>query len=176
MNIAMIVKVAARAIWRNKTRSALTMLGIIFGIAAVIVVLAIGKGASANMVAQIGKMGDNVVMIFSEQRHAAAGVHGGAGEGQSLTASDGLAIRRELAHLVKAESPEVRTQMQVLHADKNWNTTIYGCSTEFPVIRNWQVGEGDFFTETEERQSARVCALGAPWRTTSSPAATRSGA
>ncbi len=160
MNIAMIVKVAARAIWRNKTRSALTMLGIIFGIAAVIVVLAIGKGASANMVAQISKMGDNVVMIFSEQRHAAAGVHGGAGEGQSLTASDGLAIRRELAHLVKAESPEVRTQMQVLHADKNWNTTIYGCSTEFPVIRNWQVGEGDFFTETEERQSARVCALG----------------
>ena len=160
MNIVMIVKVAARAIWRNKTRSALTMLGIIFGIAAVIVVLAIGKGASANMVAQISKMGDNVVMIFSEQRHAAAGVYGGAGEGQSLTASDGLAIRRELAHLVKAESPEVRTQMQVLHADKNWNTTIYGCSTEFPVIRNWQVGEGDFFTETEERQSARVCALG----------------
>ncbi len=160
MNIAMIVKVAARAIWRNKTRSALTMLGIIFGIAAVIVVLAIGKGASANMVAQISKMGDNVVMIFSEQRHAAAGVHGGAGEGQSLTASDGLAIRRELAHLVKAESPEVRTQMQVLYADKNWNTTIYGCSTEFPVIRNWQVGEGDFFSETEERQSARVCALG----------------
>ena len=160
MNIAMIVKVAARAIWRNKTRSALTMLGIIFGIAAVIVVLAIGKGASANMVAQIAKMGDNVVMIFSEQRHAAAGVHGGAGEGQSLTASDGLAIRRELAHLVKAESPEVRTQMQVLYADKNWNTSIYGCSTEFPVIRNWQVGEGDFFTEQEERQSARVCTLG----------------
>ena len=89
MNIAMIVKVAARAIWRNKTRSALTMLGIIFGIAAVIVVLAIGKGASANMVAQISKMGDNVVMIFSEQRHAAAGVRGAAGEGQSLTASDG---------------------------------------------------------------------------------------
>lgn len=156
----MIFKVAARAIWRNKTRSALTMLGIIFGIAAVIVVLAIGKGASANMVAQISKMGDNVVMIFSEHRHAAAGVHGGAGEGQSLTASDGLAIRRELAHLVKAESPEVRTQMQVLYADKNWNTTIYGCSTEFPVIRNWVVREGDFFSETEERQSARVCLLG----------------
>ena len=160
MSVIMIMRVAARAIWRNKTRSALTMLGIIFGIAAVIVVLAIGKGASANMVAQISKMGDNVVMIFSEQRHAAAGVHGGAGEGQSLTASDGIAIRRELAHLVKAESPEVRTQMQVLHADKNWNTTIYGCSTEFPVIRNWQVGEGDFFSFMEERQSARVCLLG----------------
>ena len=108
MNLLMIFKVAVKAIWRNKTRSALTMLGIIFGIAAVIVVL-----ASQNMVAQIAKMGDNVVMIFSEQRHTAAGVHGGAGEGQSLTASDGLAIRRELAHLVKAESPEVRTQMQV---------------------------------------------------------------
>ena len=160
MNIFMIVKVAVRAIWRNKTRSALTMLGIIFGIAAVIMVLAIGKGASENMVAQIAKMGDNVVMIFSEQRHAAAGVHGGAGEGQSLTASDGLAIRRELAHLVKAESPEVRTQMQVVCGDKNWNTTVYGCSTEFLVIRNWEVASGDFFNEQEERQCARVCVLG----------------
>ena len=156
----MIIKVAVRAIWRNKTRSALTMLGIIFGIAAVIMVLAIGKGASANMVAQISKMGDNVVMIFSEQRHAAAGVHGGAGEGQSLTASDGRAIRSELAHLVKAESPEVRTQMQVVCGDKNWNTTIYGCSTEFLVIRNWDIDTGDFFNEQEERQCARVCVLG----------------
>jgi len=160
MSIFMILKVAMRAIWRNKTRSALTMLGIIFGIAAVIVVLAIGKGASQNMVAQISKMGDNVVMIFSEQRHAAAGVHGGAGEGQSLTASDGIAIRRELAHLVKAESPEVRTQMQIVFQDKNWNTTIYGCSTEFPIIRNWEVSEGSFFSEMEERQCARVCVIG----------------
>ena len=160
MNLVMIFKVAAQAIWRNKTRSALTMLGIIFGIAAVIVVLAIGKGASQNMVAQIAKMGDNVVMIFSEQRHAAAGVHGGAGEGQSLTASDGRAIRRELAHLVKAESPEVRTQMQVIYADKNWNTTIYGVSTEFTTIRNWDVADGECFNEQEERQSARVCVLG----------------
>jgi len=160
MNVFMIIKVSVRAIWRNKTRSALTMLGIIFGIAAVIMVLAIGKGASANMVAQISKMGDNVVMIFSEQRHAAAGVHGGAGEGQSLTASDGIAIRRELAHLVKAESPEVRTQMQVVCGDKNWNTTIYGCSTEFLIIRNWDLTAGDFFNEQEERQSARVCVLG----------------
>ena len=160
MNIFMILKVSIRAIWRNKTRSSLTMLGIIFGIAAVIVVLAIGKGASQNMVAEISKMGNNVVMIFSEQRHAAAGVHGGAGEGQSLTASDGIAIRRELAHLVQGESPEVRTQMQVIFADKNWNTTVYGCSTEFPVIRNWQIIEGDFFSEQEEKQCARVCVLG----------------
>jgi putative ABC transport system permease protein len=156
----MILRVSIRAIWRNKTRSALTMLGIIFGIAAVIVVLAIGKGASQNMVAQIAKMGDNVVMIFSEQRHAAAGVHGGAGEGQSLTASDGIAIRTELAHLVKAESPEVRTQMQIVFQDKNWNTTIYGCSTEFTTIRNWRVESGDFFSRQEERQCARVCVLG----------------
>jgi putative ABC transport system permease protein len=156
----MIMKVAVRAIWRNKTRSSLTMLGIIFGIAAVIVVLAIGKGASANMVSQIAKMGNNVVMIFSERRHKAAGVHGGAGQGQNLTASDGRAIRRELAHLVQASSPEVRTQMQVVFGEKNWNTTIYGCSTEFLIIRNWNLEDGDFFTFQEERQSARVCVLG----------------
>ncbi len=160
MNPLMTFKVALRAIWRNKTRSSLTMLGIIFGIAAVIVVLAIGKGASQNMVAQISKMGDNVVMIFSEQRHAAAGVHGGSGVGQSLTASDGRAIRRELAHLVKAESPEVRTQMQVIFGDKNWNTSVYGVATEFTTIRNWDVVDGEFFNEQEERQCARVCVLG----------------
>ena len=160
MNVFMIFKVAVKAIWRNKTRSALTMLGIIFGIAAVIVVLAIGKGASQNMVAQIAKMGDNVVMIFSEQRHSTAGVHGGAGGGQSLTASDGIAIRRELAHLVKAESPEVRTTMQIIYADKNWNTTVYGVSTEFTTIRNWQVADGEYFTEQDERLCARVCVIG----------------
>ena len=156
----MIFRVAVRAIWRNKTRSALTMLGIIFGIAAVIVVLAIGRGASLNMVAEISKMGNNMVMIFSEQRHTAAGVRGAAGEGQSLTASDGLAIRRELSHLVQAVTPEVRTQMQVVYAEKNWNTTVYGCSTEFLIIRNWDMAAGDFFDEQEERQCARVCVLG----------------
>ena len=160
MSLWMIIKVSVKAIWRNKTRSTLTMLGIIFGIAAVIVVLAIGKGASANMVAEISKMGDNVVMIFSEQRHTTGGVHGGAGGGQSLTTQDGLAIRRELAHLVKAESPEVRTSMQIVYQDKNWNTTTYGCSTEFPTIRSWEIEEGDFFNEQDERQSARVCVLG----------------
>ena len=160
MNVFMIFRVAVRAIWRNKTRSALTMLGIIFGIAAVIVVLAIGRGASLNMVAEISKMGNNMVMIFSEQRHTAAGVRGAAGEGQSLTASDGLAIRRELSHLVQAVTPEVRTQMQVVYAEKNWSTTVYGCSTEFSTIRNWEVAEGDFFDEMEQKQCARVCLIG----------------
>ena len=160
MNVFMIFRVAVRAIWRNKTRSALTMLGIIFGIAAVIVVLAIGRGASLNMVAEISKMGNNMVMIFSEQRHAAAGVRGAAGEGQSLTASDGFAIRRELSHLVQAVTPEVRTQMQVVYAEKNWSTTVYGCSTEFSTIRNWEVAEGSFFDELEEKQCARVCLIG----------------
>ena len=160
MNVFMIFRVAVRAIWRNKTRSALTMLGIIFGIAAVIVVLAIGRGASLNMVAEISKMGNNMVMIFSEERHAAAGVRGAAGEGQSLTASDGFAIRRELSHLVQAVTPEVRTQMQVVYAEKNWNTTVYGCSTEFSTIRNWEVAEGDFFDEMEQKQCARVCLIG----------------
>ena len=156
----LLMREAVRAIWRNKTRSALTMLGIIFGIAAVIVVLAIGRGASLNMVAEISKMGNNMVMIFSEQRHAAAGVRGAAGEGQSLTASDGLAIRRELSHLVQAVTPEVRTQMQVVYAEKNWSTTVYGCSTEFSTIRNWDVVEGSFFDELEEKQCARVCLIG----------------
>ena len=160
MSFWMILKVALRAILRNKTRSLLTMLGIIVGIAAVIAVLAIGTGASKQMVDQISQMGNNLVMIFSEQVHTTAGVKSAMGGGASLSASDGLAIRRELAHLVSAVSPQVQTTMQVVNEDKNWNTQIRGVSTEFLTIRNWKVSSGEFFDDAEEARSSRVCALG----------------
>lgn len=156
----MIFKVAIKAILRNKTRSFLTMLGIIVGIAAVIAVLAIGKGASKNMVSEISKMGDNLVMIFSESVHKTAGAHGGMGAGQTLTVSDGRAIARELSHLVKAVSPQTRSTMQLIYEEKNWNTTINGVAAEFLSIRNWTVGSGTFFSNGDVRRAARVCALG----------------
>ncbi len=158
MNLMMIFKVSLLAILRNKTRSILTCIGIIVGIAAVIAVLAIGKGASQMMVAQISSMGNNLVMIFPERKSGP--VHGGMGQGQTLTADDAKAIKKELAHLVAAVSPTVNATVQMIHQDKNWSGRVSGVSTDMPHVRNWEVGDGRFFNEDEERRSSRVCVLG----------------
>ncbi len=159
MNLVMIFKVAIIAILRNKTRSLLTCLGIIVGIAAVIAVMAIGRGASAMMVAEISSMGNNLVMIFPE-RHRTGEVSGGMGAGQTMTAGDAEAIKRELGHLVQYVSPTINVNTQLIRQNKNWNCRINGVSCDMPEIRNWQVLDGRFFTEEESKAYARVCVIG----------------
>ena len=159
MNFAMIFKVAVLAILRNKTRALLTCLGIIVGIAAVIAVLAIGKGASTMMMNEISSMGNNLMMVFPE-RHRQGEVHGGMGGGQTMTAGDAEAIQRELGHLVRYVSPAVNVNAQLIRQNKNWSCRISGVSCDMPEIRNWQVAEGRFFTEEEQRSCARVCVIG----------------
>ena len=159
MNFAMIFKVAILAILRNKTRSLLTCLGIIVGIAAVIAVLAIGKGASTMMLNEISTMGNNLVMVFPDSNRRGQ-VHSGMGAGQTMTADDAEAIKKELGHLVRYVSPAVNVNSQLVHQNKNWSCRVSGVSCDMPDIRNWQVGEGRFFTEDEERSYARVCVIG----------------
>ena len=159
MNFAMIFKVAILAILRNKTRSLLTCLGIIVGIAAVIAVLAIGKGASTMMLNEISTMGNNLVMVFPDWNRRGQ-VRSGMGAGQTMTADDAEAIKRELGHLVKYVSPAVNVGAQLVYQNKNWNCRVSGVSSDMPDIRNWQIGEGRFFTEDEERGYARVCVIG----------------
>ena len=159
MNFGMIFKVAVLAILRNKTRALLTCIGIIVGIAAVIAVLAIGKGASTMMVKEISSMGNNLMMVFPD-RHRKGQVKSGMGAGQTMTAGDAEAIRRELGHLVAAVSPTVNVSCQLIRENRNWNTRVSGVSYDMPEIRNWQVAEGRFFEETEERASRRVCVIG----------------
>ena len=159
MNLVMIFKVALLAIARNKTRSLLTCLGIIVGIAAVIAVLAIGKGASTMMVREISSMGNNLVMVFPERRNRDA-VSVGMGQGQTMTADDARAVKRELSHLVAGVSPTVNVTCQMIYQGKNWQSRVSGVSTDMPSIRNWEVGEGRFFTEDEERTYQRVCVIG----------------
>ena len=118
MNIVMIFKVAVLAILRNKTRSLLTCVGIIVGIAAVIAVLAIGKGASTMMVKEISSMGNNLMMVFPD-RHRKGQVKSGMGAGQTMTAGDAEAIRRELRHLVAAVSPTVNVNAQLIRENRN---------------------------------------------------------
>ena len=159
MNLWMIFKVAVLAILRNKTRALLTCLGIIVGIAAVIAVLAIGKGASTMMLNEISSMGNNLMMVFPDRNRQGA-VRTGMGSGQTMTAADAEAIRAELGHLVKYVSPAVNVNAQLIRRNKNWNCRVSGVSSDMPDVRNWQVGEGRFFTEEEQRSHARVCVIG----------------
>lgn len=155
----MIFKVAMLAIMRNKTRSLLTCIGIIVGIAAVIAVLSIGKGAQTMMVREISSMGNNLVMVFPE-RNRRGEVHGGMGGGETLTAGDAEAIKRELGHLVAAVSPSVNVNSQLIYENRNRNSRVTGVSTDLPLVRNWEVANGRFFDESEERGCARVCVIG----------------
>lgn len=159
MNFVMIFKVAVRAIARNKTRSVLTCIGIIVGIAAVIAVMAIGQGAQTMMVREISSMGNNLMMVFPERRNSGP-VSGGMGQGQTMTAGDAEAIKRELPHLIKGVSPQVRTTAQVMYAAKNWNVSIQGVSQDITMIGNWTVPDGRFFTEDEVRLCSRICVVG----------------
>ncbi len=159
MNFGMIFKVACRAILRNKTRSLLTCLGIIVGIAAVIAVMAIGQGAQAMMVKEISSIGNNLVMVFPERRNRGA-VSSGMGQGETMTAGDAEAIKKELSHLVQGVSPSVRSTVQMMYGAKNWSGNVQGCSTDITLISNWTVSEGRFFSEEDEQRCARVCVVG----------------
>ncbi|MCR5415131.1 MAG: ABC transporter permease [Kiritimatiellae bacterium] len=159
MNFGMIFKVAARAIMRNKTRSILTCIGIIVGIAAVIAVMAIGQGAQTMMVKEISSMGNNLVMVFPERNNRGA-VSVGMGQGQTMTAADAEAVKSELAHLVQGVSPNVRANVQMMYGAKNWSGNVQGVSTDITLISNWTVEDGRFFTEEEQNSCARVCVIG----------------
>ena len=137
MNIAMIFRVALLAIMRNKTRSLLTCLGIIVGIAAVIAVLAIGKGASTMMLNEISTMGNNLVMVFPD-RNRQGQVRSGMGSGQTMTADDAEAIKRELPHLVQYVSPTVNASSQLVYQNRNWNCRLHGGrgAQLFPRLRH----------------------------------------
>ncbi|HSK77864.1 MAG TPA: ABC transporter permease [Thermoanaerobaculia bacterium] len=153
-----IAKVGLMAISRNKMRSLLTMLGIIIGVGCVITMVAVGTGASSSIQATINSLGTNFIMLFP-----GAETQGGArlftGESR-ITAEDVEAIRNE-APSVAYVSPSVREGAQVVAADLNWGTVVYGVDVDWPFIRAWNVAEGDFFTDVDVRTSARVAVLGA---------------
>lgn len=158
MNTPIVIRIAMRALYRNKGRSLLTALGIIIGIAAVIAVVAVGQGASVSMREQINSMGNNLVMVFPGSTRM-GGFHGGMGSQQTLTADDGDAILRECSR-VAAVSPMVRNGAQVVYHENNWGTSIQGVGASYLAVRKWDVREGEFFTESDVRTGARSCVLG----------------
>ena len=154
-----IFRVALMALGRNPIRSFLSCLGIGIGIVAVILAMAIGQGAKTMMVREISSLGDNLMMVFPERRNHGP-VSGGMGQGQTMTAGDAEAVKRELAGLVKGVSPQVRTTVQMMYGAKNWSGNVQGVSTDIVQISNWDVTDGRFFTDDETRASARVCVIG----------------
>jgi len=158
MRIWATIKIALRALRRNKLRTALTMLGIIIGVGAVIAMVGIGNGAKAQVQARIAALGQNVIQIFSGSINR-GGVFTGFGGAGTLTVEDALAIQSEVPG-VAAVSPEVRSGAQLSAGENNWSTQIMGESTDYLTIRQWDIADGAMFTEADVRSAAKVCVLG----------------
>jgi putative ABC transport system permease protein len=158
MRYLAIVKIAFRALRRNKLRTVLTMLGIIIGVGAVIAMVALGRGAKAQVAARIASLGQNTLMVFSGSVNR-GGVFSGFGGAGTLTIEDAEAIEKEVPG-VAAVSPEVRTGGQIQAGNNNWSTEGRGEGVDYFEIRQWEIAEGTGFTEADVRSAAKVCVLG----------------
>ena len=158
MKINSTLKIAFRALRRNKLRSVLTALGIIIGVGAVIAMVSIGNGAKAQVEAQIASLGENVILIFSGSV-TASGVHTGWGSAGTLKIEDADAIRREVPGVI-AVSDEIVSTGQVSAGNQNWFTRIYGESPEYFDIRKWPLSDGAIFSEQDVRSANKVCVIG----------------
>jgi macrolide transport system ATP-binding/permease protein len=154
----MVLTAAAEAIWRNKMRSSLTMLGVFIGVAALIAMVSVGQGANEAVRKEIARLGTNLVVI----RPGAAtsgGARGGFGSASTLTVADAHAIRRE-AVAVGEVGYLIRQSGQIRFASQNWSTTIQGVSHNYPPMTNWEIAGGRELTAEDERNAALVVVLG----------------
>jgi putative ABC transport system permease protein len=156
----MIIRVAFRALVRNKMRAALTMLGIIIGVSAVVAMVSIGQGAQATVQAQIDSIGTNLLFVSAGAQNV-GGVRSGTGDSgtNTLTVEDLEAIKREVPS-VSMVTPAVNARGQLVAGNGNWNTSIQGVSEQYPDVRKWNVQTGEFFTDSDVRTAARVLVIG----------------
>jgi len=158
MRKSTLLKVATQSILKNKMRTFLTMLGIVIGVAAVIVMVAVGYGAQTSIQKQIGALGTNMIMIMPGAS-SSGGVNQGAATFNRLTPADYEKLQRE-SLLLSAVSPVVFTNAQAISGQGNWRTRINGVSTEYQQIRDWPVEQGTYFTEADLRGMRKVAVLG----------------
>jgi putative ABC transport system permease protein len=151
-------RLALRALARNKMRSALTMLGIIIGVGAVIAVVSIGQGANYLVQQGIAAMGTNAVFIAAGSNRA-GGVRQGYGGVKTLTVDDMNAILKEIP-LIKQAAPSLSNSQQVVYGNQNWNTRVTGTTPNYFDIRTWPVQSGSVFSDEEVDLAANVCVLG----------------
>lgn len=158
MNYTNLFKIALRAIAANKTRSFLTALGIIIGIASVITMLAVGQGAKESIQANIAEMGSNMIMIHpgADRR---GGVRQDASSMETLKMADYESIKEECRY-IKGISPVVTSSGQFIYGNENTPSTIYGVNQDYLDIRQLSVADGEIFTDGEIKASSKVCILG----------------
>jgi putative ABC transport system permease protein len=160
MNLRETFRVALRAIRRNKVRSALTMLGVIIGVASVIAMIALGSGARAVIDEQIQSQGTALIFLSSGSWGGPGRAHQGSGSVQTLTLEDAEAVAREVPTIGRW-TPGVRGRAQVIAGNSNWNTQVEGGNEDFLAVRNWVVAEGQNFTARDVLVAEKVCLLGA---------------
>ncbi len=158
MDFLSILRVALRSLERHKLRSCLTMLGIVFGIAAVVACVSFGEGASQMVQAQIANMGTNLLYAFAGSL-GRGGIRQGWGSISTLTVEDVEAIGRECS-AVKLVSAGVQTKTQVVYGNQNWFTDLNGVDVPFATIRHWPMASGIFFSDEDVRRAANVAVLG----------------
>jgi len=158
MNIGASVQIALRALRVNKLRSALTMLGIIIGVSAVIAMMAVGAGARERIAEQIRSIGSNVIIILSGST-TSGGIRIGSGSILTLTEDDATAIAREVP-AVEAAAPTMRGTAQVVFGNQNWSTVIQGATPEYLVVREWPVVSGRDIIPQDVDGAAKVVLLG----------------
>jgi putative ABC transport system permease protein len=156
--LLMAVKIALRALRRNAMRSLLTILGIIIGVAAVVAMVGIGRGASVSIQERIASLGNNMLVILSGST-TQGGIRMGLGALPTLTVNDAKAIARDCP-AVAAVTYAKRQVAQVVAGSQNWSTVIEGVSPAFVMVRDWQTVAGRFFTRAEEESAATVAVLG----------------
>jgi putative ABC transport system permease protein len=158
LQLTNLLKAAFKSILKNRMRSLLTSLGIIIGVSAVIVMVAIGEGSQAQIEEQINSLGTDLIIAFPGASRS-GGVSRGAGSFNRFTYSDVEKLREE-SKLLKAVSPVVFAGSQIIGGGHNWSTTVFGVSPEYFEIRNWPLESGEFYTEREEKSRRKVCLLG----------------
>ena len=158
INIPSTVKISFRALRVNKMRSALTMLGIIIGVAAVVAMLAIGTGANQKIQEQISSMGSNILSIVPGST-SAGGMHLGSGSQPTLTVMDAEAILKECPS-VSDVAPVISGTCQVVYSNQNWSTGVYGTTPNMLNVREWVLASGKSFRDQDVRSSTKVCLLG----------------
>jgi putative ABC transport system permease protein len=153
-----ILAVSVRALLRNKTRSLLTALGVIIGVAAVIAMTSIGAGARDRVAKTFESMGSNMLVVRSGSSRG-GGVRGGGGSQPSLTWDDLAAIRDEVPG-IKYVAPQLQTRAQVAAEGQNWNTVVQGTTGAFFAIRNWKPARGSVLSDEDEATGAKVALVG----------------
>ncbi len=158
ISIPSTLKISLRALRVNKMRSALTMLGIIIGVAAVITMIAVGKGTSEKLSQQISTVGSNMIIILPGST-TAGGIRGGFGSQMTLTRADAEAIERECS-AVYVVAPVLNGVAQIVYSNQNWSTSVYGTTEGMLEVRDWPLFSGRNFNEQDIRNSTKVCILG----------------